>query len=296
MAIPLRGGMRVALHSLSTATDLNGIVGTLGRFCSKTRRWAVDLSSKGCRKVKSENLLPLHNGNDADITPKKSCKVKLCRFGNACWRPGCHFSHPDEEGRRLHWVSVWSTDSCDAVQEVKCVKDFNEDIVELKKLANAHESDLQASIDQIASMKDSIHGLEQQLDAPDGLYKHINHTTDSHEANMTLSSVECATDQGVSCSGPVDDKSGDQGAALLAACEAVSMRMQCEVDAIQKSWVSFKTSCTVLIDERLADAMQKFSGAENPDLVKMCREMLGHMSDLQSEVSELSGRRKCLDE
>jgi len=137
MAIPLRGGMRVALHSLSTATDLNGIVGKLGRFCSKSRRWAVDLSSKGCRKVKSENLLPLHNGNDADITPKKSCKVKLCRFGNACWRPGCHFSHPDEEGRRVHWVSVWSTDSCDSVQEVNCVKDFNEDIVELKQSITA---------------------------------------------------------------------------------------------------------------------------------------------------------------
>jgi len=63
-----------------------------------------------------------------------------------------------------------------------------------------------------------------------------------------------------------------------------------EVDALQTSRTTFQTLCTELIDERLGDAMLKLRGADNPELVSMCKEILRHMGDLQVEVSELKSR------
>ena len=36
---------------------------------------------------------------------------RLCRFGQGCWRPGCHFWH-DVESRARHWAAEWKTAAC----------------------------------------------------------------------------------------------------------------------------------------------------------------------------------------
>jgi len=41
-------------------------------------------------------------------TGREQRQVKLCNFGQCCWRPECHFRHKDEQECVKHFSSVWS--------------------------------------------------------------------------------------------------------------------------------------------------------------------------------------------
>ena len=91
---------------------LNGKTGVVTEFCEDNERWAVKVGSR-VLAVRECNvtLVP-----DTSLLPQK--RVKLCRYGDHCWRPDCCFGHSHSEERACKWAEYWSSlMSCDATEE-----------------------------------------------------------------------------------------------------------------------------------------------------------------------------------
>ena len=100
----LFSGQHVAAHGLSNQIDLNVTNGVLRKFDDGSGRWEVELDDVGFRKLKPANLVPsppeLH-----ELHPRR--RVRLCKFGQSCYRPECWFAHPDESARVSKMSRVW---------------------------------------------------------------------------------------------------------------------------------------------------------------------------------------------
>jgi hypothetical protein len=52
-------------------------------------------------------------GKAAEIKVSAKGTLKLCRFGQHCWRPNCHFGHEDECSRASRWAKEWRGQVCE---------------------------------------------------------------------------------------------------------------------------------------------------------------------------------------
>ena len=95
--MPIQKGSAVVLVGLQE-TKLNGVQGIVVKHCSDSKRWAVQIGER-CIAVKAQNL----------VVAKELQRSKMCRYGERCWRPDCHFSHPCEESRANKWANHWQS-------------------------------------------------------------------------------------------------------------------------------------------------------------------------------------------
>ena len=91
-------GARIEVVGLKTRTELNNHKGILGAFDRQAERWQVDVRGVGFMKIKEENLRL--------VSDAKSSR-KLCRYGQTCWRPCCHFVHDNEYDRAQSFADLW---------------------------------------------------------------------------------------------------------------------------------------------------------------------------------------------
>ena len=79
-------------------SSLRGCV-LIQNWSEAKNRWAVQLNDR-CVAVKEDNCVL------ADVT--EVCKHRrMCRYGDRCWRPNCHFAHRCERSRAERWAKAW---------------------------------------------------------------------------------------------------------------------------------------------------------------------------------------------
>ena len=110
----LCSGSRVIVHSLSTTAVLNGEIGRLMNFDSSSDRWEVRIDGAGCKKVRPANLV-LASSLDAGSSWSRGAArplktVKLCRYGDNCWRPSCHFFQENNGDRCKRLAAFWCSE------------------------------------------------------------------------------------------------------------------------------------------------------------------------------------------
>ena len=264
--------------------ELNGKQGKVGKFDQTTGRYAVFIGARNLA-VKPANLEALKS------SVRKA--LKLCRFGMSCWRPDCCFVHENENERASHWLRHWNS-LCAADNKVvgSSLLAQRHDRGELwipgtpKVPVSLGSPGLVSNVDTLAQLRTDLQLHGDRISQESAAIQEVRCDVADIRQKM-LDSTASSSSHLQHLHDSIDDDFGDKGAALIAACKSVSMRVQNEVDALQTSWACFQTSCSELIEERLGDATKQLRGAENPELVNMCKEMLHHMSDLQTEVSDL---------
>ena len=122
----------VAIYGLKgdLSGKLNGTTGIVRNLDSGSGRWEVDTETLGFKKLKPCNLLFLTSAKLQTTSPATSAEppppqplgtidhlrtAKLCRFGDRCWRPNCHFKHAHENKRSAKWMSFWKQ-SCTSLE------------------------------------------------------------------------------------------------------------------------------------------------------------------------------------
>ena len=98
----MQKGSRAKLIGLQDPS-LNGKAVNVVKFCKDTKRWAVQLGDRTLA-VKESNLVLWNRSNHTEIKT-----LRLCRYGNSCWRPNCCFSHPCEHERAQNWALHWDS-------------------------------------------------------------------------------------------------------------------------------------------------------------------------------------------
>ena len=93
-----RAGSSVVVAGLQTSSELNGKIGTVGKYDSNSKRWEINVHGVGFKKIRAENL---------QLIPPLPRKRRLCKFGQQCYRPDCWFTHTDEGARRAHFANIW---------------------------------------------------------------------------------------------------------------------------------------------------------------------------------------------
>ena len=161
----LRKGSRVAIFGLQgeSSAALNGALGNVHAFDDQSCRWQVDIDCHGFKKVKEANLVALREnvrkppvGSVMQKPMTIQRKTKLCRFGEACWRPNCHFAHEDERQRCTKLASLWDPDVLDDCQPPPASKQLDNDIVKLKTDISRHEAQINSSLRDLEELKDSL--------------------------------------------------------------------------------------------------------------------------------------------
>ena len=161
----LRKGSRVAIFGLQgeSSAALNGALGNVHAFDGQSCRWQVDIDCHGFKKVKDANLVALREnvrkppvGSVMQKPMTIQRKTKLCRFGEACWRPNCHFAHEDERQRCTKLASLWDPDVLDDCQPRLASKQLDNDIVKLKTDISRHEAQINSSLRDLEELKDSL--------------------------------------------------------------------------------------------------------------------------------------------
>ena len=98
----MRVGMRVELRALQSKPHLNGQRGRIVSYEAEKQRWGVKVDSvEQTMSLKTVNLCALGSGKSGSGTKR------LCRYGEKCYRPDCHFHHVDATGRCKHFADAW---------------------------------------------------------------------------------------------------------------------------------------------------------------------------------------------
>ena len=93
---------RVALIGLKDEY-LNGTNGEVLSYNPESERYGVMVGNRNLA-VKAANLI-------ANLNVAKP-STRICKFGEDCWRPRCHFKHKDEKTRAYKWACRWQSLSC----------------------------------------------------------------------------------------------------------------------------------------------------------------------------------------
>ena len=100
MSSSLSAGSRVAIVGLTSCAQFNGQRGTLRKFDLSALRWEVNIDDVGFKKLRAENL-------KVDVVQQVR-KRRLCKYGDACYRPGCWYVHDNAQQRCEHFANVWN--------------------------------------------------------------------------------------------------------------------------------------------------------------------------------------------
>ena len=163
----LRRGGSVEIINLRKFPLLNGKTGKLGKFDNASSRWEVQIPDMASKLIKSENLKPL-----GSLSGRKK---RLCRYGQACYRPECWFEHGDAVARCGHFAELWQQmldvdmtphgglDS-DALASHA---DVCSQLTTMRSLAEAKGDRLEKSMQQITELRASVATLGERLSALD---------------------------------------------------------------------------------------------------------------------------------
>ena len=98
----LQIGTRVKAERLCFNTALNDAEAVITVFDSDKQRWGVKLDSiDGLKSFRRDNLKV-----QVAASPMQG-KIKLCLYGQSCWRVGCRFRHDDEKTRAQTVAELW---------------------------------------------------------------------------------------------------------------------------------------------------------------------------------------------
>ena len=176
----LFSGAKVQVHGLINAPHLNGAQGKLHGFDADSGRWQVETKGSGYKKIKPENLAlqPLSDSHSSacssprtlDRRCRKSC---MCRYGNMCWRPNCHFAHQDNAKRCEQWASFWSQEgvgvqqkhdsgmSVDSSSQAKVISSPPAtDLAKLMSDVSELDKKLSASIQELSDLREQVELVE----------------------------------------------------------------------------------------------------------------------------------------
>ena len=173
----LREGGRVVICGLhgNLAASLNGSTGLLKRFDNSCGRWEVDTATAGFKKVKPVNLLPL---NDQQMPGEDNIAVvphpltirrrsKLCRFGQTCWRPDCHFVHGNEEQRCDAWARLWAQEPISASSASETAVSLKDSLPRLQADLSSHKARLETQSAQLLQFKGEVAELQAKCEQYD---------------------------------------------------------------------------------------------------------------------------------
>ena len=295
--------MRVRLQDLQSRPELNGQFGSLISFDHKKERWGVKLDGM-------HETLALKQTNVCATRSRDTCawRRKLCRYGNCCYRPGCHYRHADESERvrvlTEHWSAAMKSlsDSGDASDADSAT------IVGMHSKSN----DASMAIGEVESrMKELMERLEkvERVNVQDwderlkqklcDLNVCVGNSSTCSRKDDLLADIEELTDLNAQQFAELDNrvKSG------LKHVEETLSQVNCDM----RQYVSF-TDVDSVVSAALANAQARppnllLSEEEIQSIVSsqvqrsvgpMFQEMLQQMTILQTDVSNLSSTRKQL--
>ena len=207
----LCAGLRVVLRGLQgpLADKLNGSEGVLRNLDKQSGRWVVNIDGIGHKKIKSENVIPLKtSGADTSgtqfhhLSPRSHVR-RMCRFGNSCWRPNCHFCHADEEGRRQRWACFWTEPRSQLDQPINAVTEQTDEKLQIGTASLPSVNNITARVDEIENrLKEALAGIEaraeKQMKKLDTFYdEKFQEIEDMSYASdgIKSSQIECDFDQ-----------------------------------------------------------------------------------------------------
>ena len=159
--------MGVQIHGLELRPELNGAMGLLTKFDTQTKRWGVDLEDgSGAKSLKENNLMAVSD-DDVFVRSAKLPRPRrrtLCRYGQKCWRPECHFVHTNEHSRAAHWRQHWQSlcSSADASESNSTgLPPTGEAIQDLVAQLKVQDDKIKTSCQDIADVKLSLNNLDQ---------------------------------------------------------------------------------------------------------------------------------------